>query len=60
MNMCLTAGQVHDSVPAKELSEDQPAEYVIAVQTKLMIPTNLYLTGKCSGHSLPLQPQRTP
>ncbi|MDM8553830.1 IS5 family transposase [Desulfococcaceae bacterium HSG7] len=26
----LTAGQVHDSVPAKELLENQPAEYVTA------------------------------
>ena len=26
----ITAGQVHDSVPAKELLKDKPAEYVIA------------------------------
>jgi len=30
VDICLTAGQVHDSVPAKELLENQPAEYVIA------------------------------
>ena len=30
VNICLTAGQVHDGVPAEYLPENQPAEYVTA------------------------------
>ena len=55
VRIILTAGQVHDSVPAKELLREQPAEYVIADRA---YDSDDLIGFKISQGSVPVIPSR--
>jgi hypothetical protein len=56
----LTAGQVHDSVPAKELLENQPAEYVTADRAYDSDDIVSFIISQGGGHPLPPLPEGAP